>query len=441
MAEVVEMIQLSPTMEEGILVEWLISEGDTIASGDLLAEVETDKATMEMESYYEGTILKLLVEEGQGASVGTPIAIVGEEGEDISDLLEELKSDASGDADQKADSGDEEEEADQQADEAEASTEEETPEDTTAAAPAASSKTRDGGRIFVSPVARNLAADNDLDLELIDGSGPNGRIVKADVEKAIEEGTAKRTAAPAATRAKAPAEVAATGEGDKDVELSQMRKSIARNLTEAWQAPAFMLTRTVTVDRALDFRKRLNQRLEDRGDPKVSINDIIIKASAMALQDVPEMNASYGGDHIRMYEHADIGFAVALDGGLITPIVRQAENLGLSEISQQTRELAERARDKKLKPEEFTGATFSISNLGMFGIDHFTAVLNPPGAGILAVGTIRKEPVYNDEDELVPAQRMTITLTCDHRAVDGALGAKFLDQLCTYLEDPMMMLG
>lgn len=503
MAEIVEMIQLSPTMEEGILVEWLKKEGDVIASGDLLAEVETDKATMEMESYYEGVLLKILVKDGDAAPVGSAIAIVGEEGENIDDLLAEVQNggsadasdsdedvdpddddgaeeeqasdeEAGEDADSDEEDGDEEqvasgdrdsdsdEDADSEKDDG-ADTQEATgdgddenagdDEEQAASGEASESKSassgHDGKRILASPVARKLAEEHNVDLAQVEGSGPAGRVIKDDVQQAIDSGSAQKGAAKksaksskpqASSKQKAPAATKPVKHGGEDVKLTPMRKSIAKTLTESWKAPAFMLTRTVTMDRTIEFRKRLNEKLEANDEPRISINDIIIKACATALVDVPEMNSSFEGDHIHLYEHANIGFAVAIEGGLITPIVAAAETLGLRNISQQTRELAERARNKKLKPGEFTGASFSISNLGMFGIEHFTAVLNPPGAGILAVGTIRKEPVFED-DQLVPRQRMSITLTCDHRAVDGALGARFLDYVATYLDDPMMMLS
>lgn len=485
MAEIVEMIQLSPTMEEGILVEWLKQEGDTIASGDLLAEVETDKATMEMESYYEGVLLKLLVKDGDSAPVGSAIAIVGEEGENIDDLLAEIESgggsaeskpddggdeEESGEEDSAGDDVDEESEDESEEDEGsepedsegdgdtgeaqeEGDQEEEDSEDDSKNVKSSkSAKKQDGERILASPVARKLAEEQNINLAQIEGSGPAGRIVKNDVQQAIDSGSAKKGTAQKDSAKKSgksskpdpsgkqKTAKPAVNHGGEDVKLTPMRKSIAKTLTEAWKAPAFMLTRTVTMDRTIEFRKRLNERLEANDEPRISINDIIIKACATALAAVPEMNASFEGDHIHLYEHANIGFAVAIDGGLITPIVAAAETLGLRDISAQTRELAERARNKKLKPEEFTGSSFSISNLGMFGIEHFTAVLNPPGAGILAVGTIRKEPVY-EGDQLVPRHRMSITLTCDHRAVDGALGAQFLDHVATYLDDPTMMLS
>jgi len=265
--------------------------------------------------------------------------------------------------------------------------------------------------------------------------------VKRDVEAAAARPAAPAKATAAAAPAATPAPVVeATGAGHSE-SLSPMRKAIAKNLSAAWQAPAFMLTRTVRMDAAMGLRKQINGQLEAaETGRKVSVNDLVIKAAAKALIDVPAMNAAYQGDSIFLYDHADIGIAVALDGGLITPVIRKAESKPLSDIAVEARELAGRARDKKLQPDEYSGSTFSISNLGMFGIDHFTAVLNPPAAGILAVGRIAKTPVVGDDGELTVASLMTVTLTCDHRAVDGAVGATWLQAFAKYLENPMLML-
>ncbi len=432
MADIVEMIQLSPTMEEGQLVSWLKKEGDEVATGDLIAEVETDKATMEMESFFDGVILKILAKEGTAAPVGQALAIIGEEGEDISDLLEEIEQRGSGGgakAEAATDGGGANGADDAKADDAKA---DDAPVETTPAP----SGGRGDGRILSSPLARRIAEDRGIDLRDVEGSGPGGRIVRRDVES-FEP---KAAAAPAQARPSAPARVEARGE-DQRVDLSPMRKSIAKNLSAAWQAPAFMLTRTIDMDRAMAIRAQINADLAARETGvKISVNDLVIKACARALIDVPEMNSAYQGDHIILFGSADIGVAVALDGGLITPIIRSADQKPLSTIATEARELAGRARQKKLAPDEYTGATFSISNLGMFGIDHFTAVLNPPAAGILAVGQVAKVPVVNDAGALVVGQRMTVTLTCDHRAVDGAVGARFLQRFAAYMELPALML-
>ena len=291
---------------------------------------------------------------------------------------------------------------------------------------------RGDGRVLSSPLARKLAEDKGVDVADISGSGPQGRVIKRDVE-GLSVG---RGAAAAAGGLLLP-----RGE-ERSERLSQMRKAIAKNLQVAWQAPAFMLTREIAMDSAMALRAEVNRGLaEDDSGIKISVNDLVIKACARALIDVPAMNSAFEGDSIRLYGAADIGVAVALEGGLITPVVRRAEAKTLSQIAVESRSLAIRARDKKLRPEEFQGATFSISNLGMFGIDHFTAVLNPPAAGILAVGQTRKIPVVNDDGTVGVGARMTVTLTCDHRAVDGAVGARFLQRFARYMETPSLMLA
>jgi len=435
MADVIEMIQLSPTMEEGKLVAWNKAEGDEVEAGDIIAEVETDKAAMDMESFYDGVILKILVEAGEAVPVGTPMAIVGESGEDISGLLDELAGGGSGGGSSDAAAAD--------ARASDAGDDTAAKDDTPAPASDAPKATggRGDGRILSSPLARKLAEARGIDLTTIEGTGPAGRIVKRDVEAAAARPAAPAKATAAAAPAATPAPVVeATGAGHSE-SLSPMRKAIAKNLSAAWQAPAFMLTRTVRMDAAMGLRKQINGQLEAaETGRKVSVNDLVIKAAAKALIDVPAMNAAYQGDSIFLYDHADIGIAVALDGGLITPVIRKAESKPLSDIAVEARELAGRARDKKLQPDEYSGSTFSISNLGMFGIDHFTAVLNPPAAGILAVGRIAKTPVVGDDGELTVASLMTVTLTCDHRAVDGAVGATWLQAFAKYLENPMLML-
>lgn len=440
MADVVEMIQLSPTMEEGRLVAWLKKEGDVVKTGDLLAEIETDKATMEMESYFDGTILKLLVTVGESAAVGKALAIIGKPGEDFSALL------GGAPAAPKA---------------AEAA-----PVEVPDAAPAAehaAAAERPDGRVLSSPVARRVAEEKGIDIRQVPGSGPAGRIIRRDVETVAANGKpapAATSAQPVAataqptvsvvpiTAAPAPAATAPTpvatspDSRGRVVPLSPMRKAIARNLAAAWQAPAFMLTRSIQMDAALALRAQINDGLAATGsDVKVSVNDIIIKAVARALVDVPEMNSEYRADSILLYDSVDIGMAVAIDGGLITPIIRRAHEKPLSVIAREAKALAGRAREKKLQPDEFTGATFSISNLGMFGIEHFTAVLNPPAAGILAVGATTKQVVVLPDGTYGTQQRMSVTLTVDHRAADGAVGATFLQKLVAYLEHPLLMMA
>ena len=416
MADVIEMIQLSPTMEEGVLVEWMKNEGDAVEEGEVLAEVETDKATMEMESFYDGVLLKVLVPAGDAAPVGAPLAIIGEEGEDVSELIASL---ASGGAAPAAAPTEEPAAADAAPAPAAAAP---------AAAPAAAAAP--GGRVLSSPMARKIAADKGIDLSQVAGTGPAGRIVKRDVE----------TFVPSAAPAAAAAPVVRSAVPGESIRLSPMRKAIAKNLSAAWQAPAFMLTRQVAMDAAMKFRKELNEALVANDQPKVSVNDVVLKACAKALIDVPEMNAAYQGDELLFYKSADIGVAVALEGGLITPIIRGAESKSLAAIGAESKALAARARDKKLEPHEYSGATFSVSNLGMFGVDHFTAVLNPPAAGILAVGATKKVPVVDDNGELAVGLRMNVTLTCDHRTVDGAVGARWLQRFALYMESPLLLL-
>lgn len=426
MADLVEMVQLSPTMEEGLIVKWLKSVGDVVEAGDLLAEVETDKATMEMESFYDGVLLKIVVPEGEGAPVGTAIAVIGEEGEDPDAALAAAGESAAA----------EEEPAAPEPAAAPVAAAAPSPAPVAAEAPAS-------GRLRASPVARKVAAAEGVDLYQIEGSGPQGRIILRDVEAAIEA----QEAAPAAASASAavvyrPGPIPlseATPAPTERVPLTPMRRAIARRLTEAWEAPAFMLTRDLDVAALLELRAQVNGKLDSAGE-RISVNDFVLKAAAVALRDVPDMNVAFDDDGIIRYGQVDIGAAVAIEGGLITPVIRDAASLSIRAIAYQLRDLASRARAKRLTPDEYSGATFSVSNLGMFGVDHFTAVLNPPAAGILAVGTIRSEAVVNDADELVVGKRMSVTLTCDHRAVDGAVGATWLQRFAQLIESPIELL-
>jgi pyruvate dehydrogenase E2 component (dihydrolipoamide acetyltransferase) len=424
MADIVEMIQLSPTMEEGKLVAWLKNEGDRVSTGDLIAEIETDKATMEMESFFDGTLLKILAPAGTSAKVGTHLAIIGEPGEDIAALLAGGAPKAAAAAPAAG------------APAAAAA-------DTGAGAAAETAPAADGERVRSSPVARKLAAEHGVDLRGLTGSGPAGRVVLRDVEAAVAAGPA-RPAAPAPAAAArplpAPAPVAVTA-ADTRVELSPMRKAIARNLTAAWQAPSFTLTRSVAVDALMKMRADLNAQLAAGGQGvKVSVNDLVTRAVALALHQEPGMNVAYDGDHLVKYGSVDIGMAVAVEGGLVTPVLRAAHTKSVVAIAAEARELATKARDRKLKPDDYVGSTFSISNLGMFGIDHFTAVLNPPAAGILAVGAVTKQPVVRADGSLGVGERMNVTLTADHRAVDGAVGAVWLQKLVALLENPLLLL-
>jgi pyruvate dehydrogenase E2 component (dihydrolipoamide acetyltransferase) len=432
----VYMEALSPTMEEGTLVSWLKNEGDEVKEGDVLAEVETDKATMELAARGAGVLRKRFIGEGDTAEVGKMIAIVAGEDEDISDL----EGDVAG-------GGSPEAEAGQDKDRAKAQESQEDAEETREERPAGARQkeapeqeaqpARGDGRVKASPLARRLADEAGVDLGGIKGSGPGGRIIKRDIEAAAEGGApAKEEAAPA----EVPSFEMEEGEAYRDVKLTQMRKTIAKRLTQSiGPVPHFFLTREVDMGQAMSLRRRINARYEDQG-VKVSPNDLIIRAVAAALKKHPMVNAAWTGEAIRQHGVVHIGVAVAVDEGLITPVIRHADKKGVTQIAQEVRELAGRARDKKLKPEEYTGSTFSISNLGMFGIEEFTAVINPPEAAILAVGTVQEKPVVVD-GEVTVRPRMRITLSCDHRVIDGATGAQFLQTLVDNLEDPMMMLA
>jgi pyruvate dehydrogenase E2 component (dihydrolipoamide acetyltransferase) len=407
------MPALSPTMEEGILAKWLVKVGDSVRSGDLIAEIETDKATMEVEAVDEGVIEALLVAEGtEGVKVNTPIARLS--GEDSPVVTAPAPSPVPVAA----------------------------PVMTAPAAPVEKTMISKGSqRILASPLARRLAAERGLDLASLSGSGPHGRIIRADVEAAATApgrapGKAQSpTPAPAASLA----QLGYPEDSYTLVPLDGMRRTVARRLTEsARDIPHFPLTIDVEIDGLLAARSRINSMLEPRGI-KVSVNDLVIKAAALALKQVPEANASFTPEGIALHRHADISMAVAVDGGLITPIIRKAEHKGLAEIAQEARDLAERARNRKLKPEEFQGGTFSISNLGMFGIRQFGSIINPPQGAILSVGAGEARAVVR-EGQVIIRTLMTVTLTCDHRVIDGAIGARWLAAFRALIEDPVTMI-
>ena len=442
------MPALSPTMEEGTLAKWLVKEGDSVTSGDIIAEIETDKATMEVEAVDEGTVAKLMVAEGtEGVAVNAVIAVLAEEGEDPASVTA-----GSGAAPVAAPTP-----ASEPAPVAEDAPAAPAPTLAPAAAPAAPAAPAKStaGRVFASPLAKRIAGQNGVDVAALSGTGPNGRVVKRDVEAAIASGTGK--AAPASTRsagtgATAPLAVGAGPDPRKiagqlemayeEVPASGMRKTIARRLVEAKQTvPHFYLTVDIELDALLAMRKQVNAAVPE--DVKISVNDMIILASAKALMDEPDTNASWAGDAILKYQSADVAVAVATDGGLITPVIRDAQSKSLTEISAEMIDLATRARDGKLKPHEYQGGTFSISNLGMFGIREFAAVINPPHGAILAVGKGEKRPVVRSTDkgdELAIATVMSATLSCDHRVVDGAVGARWLNAFQRRLENPLSML-
>ena len=418
MALEILMPALSPTMEEGTLAKWLVSEGDVVQSGDLLAEIETDKATMEFEAVDEGIIGKLLVAEGTAdVKVNSAIAILLEEG-DAADATVAPSAAAVVAADVMA------------APAVQASA---------PAAPVAAS----GTRIFASPLARRIAADNGLDLTAITGSGPKGRIVKADLSTAVAPAAAAAPVSavtmPASANA-AAVEAIYQGRGFKTVPLDGMRKMIAARLTEAKQTiPHFYLRRDIRLDKLLRVRGEINKGLEARG-VKTSVNDFIIKACALALQKVPTANAVWAGDRVLQMEASDISVAVAIEGGLFTPVLQDAEAKPLSQLAVEMKDLAARARNRKLAPHEYQGGSFSISNLGMMGIDNFDAVINPPQGAILAVGAGKKRPVVLDDGSLSVATVMSVTMSVDHRVIDGALGAELLNEIVNYLENPLSML-
>ncbi|MFT5354249.1 MAG: pyruvate dehydrogenase E2 component (dihydrolipoamide acetyltransferase) [Polyangiales bacterium] len=423
MAKIIGLPKLSPTMEEGVLLEWAKKEGDAVEIDDLLAEVETDKATMEFRSFDKGVLLKILIPAGESAAPDTPVAIIGKAGEDISELLAEVASRASASAATPAES------APVAAAPVAAAPVAAAPVAAApvAAAPVAAAPVRaDGERAFASPLVRRLAREQSIDLATIHGSGPRGRIIKRDLEGA--------SAAPSSA-------VASSGSFQRlppRVEkASATRKTIARRLTESKQTvPHFYLTIDVDAGPLVAARKMMNSALD--GD-KVSFNDIIIKAAAMALRKFPKANASWMGDTIHYHQVVDISVAVAIDEGLVTPVVRDADRLGVLEISHEVRELAGKARDKKLRLEEMSGGTFSISNLGMFGVEEFAAVINPPEGALLAVGALRDAPIVRD-GQVVAGKKMKVTLSCDHRVVDGAVGAQWLQVFQRYIEAPMSML-
>jgi pyruvate dehydrogenase E2 component (dihydrolipoamide acetyltransferase) len=427
MAIEILMPALSPTMEEGTLAKWLVKEGDVVKSGQVMAEIETDKATMEFEAVDEGIVGTILVAEGTaGVKVNTPIAVLVEEGESADAAPAPAKAAAPVAAAA-------------------------APVASVAAAPAPVAKA-DGARVFASPLARRIAHEKGLDLTKVTGSGPHGRIVRADVEGA-KPAAAAPAAAPAPAKA-APA-VAAMPTGPatetvlkmyadrkyEEVPLDGMRRTIAARLTEAKQTiPHFYLRREVRLDALMAFREQLNKGLESRG-VKLSVNDFIIKACAMALQAVPNANAVWAGDRMLKLKPSDVAVAVAVEGGLFTPVLRDADQKSLSALSAEMKDLAARAKSKKLAPHEYQGGSFAISNLGMMGVENFDAVINPPHGAILAVGAGLKKPVVLKDGTLGVATVMSMTLSVDHRVIDGALGAELLKVIVEYLENPMAMLA
>ncbi len=436
MATEILMPALSPTMEEGTLAKWLVREGDTVSSGDLLAEVETDKATMEFEAVDGGIIGKLLVAEGtENVAVNTAIAVLLEEGETLSNSKLAAPK------------------AELQAVLKPRSTMDQAPLGVATPAPHGDKLKAGEKRVFATPLARRIAANKGIDLNKIVGTGPNGRVVKADVVTVDVAPAVVPLSAQNPASASQPAEPTfASGASDdavkmlyegrvySEVSLDGMRKTIAARLSESKQTiPHFYLRRDVNIDALLSIRARINRDLAER-NVKLSVNDFIIKACAISLQNVKAANVVWAGERLLQFEASDIAVAVAIDGGLITPILRDAEQKSLSVLSGEMKDLAVRARDKKLIPQEYQGGSFSISNLGMHGIDNFDAVINPPHAAILAVGAGKKQPVIKEDGEIGSATIMSVTLSLDHRAVDGALGALLLNDIVKNLENPLVLM-
>jgi pyruvate dehydrogenase E2 component (dihydrolipoamide acetyltransferase) len=418
MAEIVYMPKLSDTMTEGVVAEWHKKVGDTVKSGELLAEIETDKATMEFESFYDGVLLHIGVEKGQTVPVNVLLAIIGNAGEDVQALIAQAGSSAPAEAPK-----------------AEVATPEAAPTPAPVAvvapvaaptAPSTVSNTNASGRILASPLAKKLAEEKGVDLAFIAGTGEGGRITKRDVDHYVPYNAPAR-----------PVVQATVGvESFTDEPISQMRKTIARRLAESkFTAPHFYLTISIDMDNAIAARKSMNSQ----DGVKVSFNDMVVKAVAMALRKHPTVNSSWLGDVIRTNHHVNIGVAVAVEDGLLVPVVRFADNKGLMEIGNEVRTFAQKAKDKKLQPADWEGNTFTISNLGMFGIEQFTAIVNPPDSCIMAVGGISQVPVVKN-GQVVPGNVMKVTLSCDHRAVDGASGSSFLQTFKQYMENPVTML-
>ncbi|MBS3739226.1 pyruvate dehydrogenase complex dihydrolipoamide acetyltransferase [Mesohalobacter halotolerans] len=426
--EVVTMPRLSDTMEEGTVASWLKKKGDKVEEGDILAEIETDKATMEFESFYDGTLLHIGIEEGGSAPVDDVLAIIGPEGTDVDAVLKKIKS-----GDSSADSS-----------KGESSKTKETSKDDinqSESSPSEALETADGERIFASPLARKMAEEKGYDLAQIKGSGENGRVVKKDIENYTPQQD-KPTEKPKSEDTKQstqPVEVyKPVGEEQfEEVKNSQMRKTIAKRLAESkFNAPHYYLDIEVDMDNAMDSRQQINEI----PDTKISFNDLVIKASAMALRKHPQVNSQWQGDVTKIAKHIHIGVAVAVEEGLVVPVLEFTDQQSLTQIGQNVKSLATKARDKKLQPDEMEGSTFTVSNLGMFGITEFTSIINQPNSAILSVGVIVEKPVVKN-GEIVVGHTMKLTLACDHRTVDGATGAKFLQTLKTYIENPVTMLA
>tara|TARA_Y100001933_G_scaffold105957_1_gene106327 strand:+ start:1301 stop:2593 length:1293 start_codon:yes stop_codon:yes gene_type:complete len=426
MAEIVRMPKLSDTMTEGVVAEWHKKVGESIESGDLLADIETDKATMEFESFQEGVLLHIGVEKGQTAPVDSILAILGEEGEDVTALLKEAEKEVEVTEKEEEQSKDTKPEVEKPPApaapivSAPAPTPAPIAQQTVTSSNFPSTASISSQEIKASPLAKKLAEERGINLRLVKGTGTEGRIIKRDIDNFQGGSTFSGV------------------ESFSDAPVSQMRKVIAQRLAESkFSAPHFYLTVQIDMDNAMAARKSINESISPA---KISFNDLVVKAVAVSLKDNPKVNASWYGDFIRYNDHVHIGVAVAVDEGLLVPVVRFADEKPLTQIGAEVKEFAQRAKDKKLQPEDWEGNTFTISNLGMFGIDEFTAIVNPPDSCILAVGGIQQTPVVKS-GQVVPGNIMKVTLSCDHRVVDGAVGSAFLNSFKNYLENPVLLLG
>lgn len=443
MANIIEMPKLSDTMSSGTLIAWLKKEGDAVSTGDMIAEVETDKATMEVEAFEDGVMLKHYVNEGDQVEIGGPICAIGDKGEEAPKVEAPGKAEG-GSADDEESEKEEKEESEDTKSEASREESEDSDEKSGDVKEETPKKSDDEGRIKASPLARKIAADRGIDLKSVQGTGPGGRIVKADVEKA-EKTPAKSAQEGKKTSAPAPVATGAALGEDQELPVSNIRATIARALVASKQeSPHFYLQMEVDAAPLTRFRQELNAKLAElppeQGGAKFSVNDLILKASAEAVRRVPAINRSWQKGKMIQYGSVHLAFAVAIDDGLVTPIIRNAETKTLRAISQEARELAQKAKNRKLKPDEMQNSTLTVSNLGMFGISDFYGIINPPNAAILSIGTAVKTPVFDKNDQVVVGYRMKIGLSGDHRAIDGAVGALYLQALRDLLETPGTML-
>lgn len=454
MAITIEMPKLSDTMSVGTVVKWHKNVGEQVSNGDTLAEIETDKATMELENFDDGVLLKILVNEGEEAPIGSPLALVGEEGEEISETNDAVSANETQIAVLPEDSEDQPNSEEKEHQETLVQTEEDIPN-----LPVESDLEKNKGdnlessteRIFVSPLARKIASEKNIDLSKVVGSGPSGRIIKKDIlETEPETKTVPTKTEPSANKTEAPISSASQPNGlltSKSVPLSGMRSVIARRLSESKSTiPHFYLQKEINIDSLLEARIAINLNSEKQAKLsnseflKISVNDLILKACAESLKWHPEINSSWGQDEIIFHEKVELAFGVAVDGGLLTPVIREADRLSLSEISREAKSLISSARDKKLSPDAMSGSTFTVTNLGMYDIDFFSGIINPPNAAILSVGASIQKPIVDKNGKIVVGRTLTLGLSCDHRLVDGAMGASFLGTLSNNLENPSCML-